>query len=147
MPWIQRLELFQSSVLLAGVAVFGLGCATGHCPSRYQSQNNDLEQRQEDGQQLKRTFKTQPGGDAAPIARVKVYKADGSLQCAQGKPIPLELMEKQLQGIKVYDRYSDNDGKIRATVCGNSTGQINVYEIDSDNLQQAETAGFKKLGQ
>lgn len=76
---------------------------------------------------------------------VFVYKADGSRQCAQGKAIPLDEMEKQLKGIKVHSRENRSDGLMHIQVCGSPTGMINVFEIDAQSLKTAEKRGFKKL--
>ncbi len=76
--------------------------------------------------------------------RVKVYKADGSLQCGQGKQIPLAEMQKQLKDIKVYSAVNKNDGMMRIQVCGSPTGNSNVYEIDRKDLEAALKAGFKE---
>jgi hypothetical protein len=79
--------------------------------------------------------------------RVKVYKADGSLQCGMGKKITLEDMEKELKGIQVFSRSNQNDGLMRIQVCGAPTGQSNVYEISRSDLEKALKAGFKEWTQ
>lgn len=76
--------------------------------------------------------------------RVKVHKADGSLQCGQGKAIPVEEMQKQLKDIKVFSAANKNDGMMRIQVCGSPTGNSNVYEIDRKDLEAALKAGFKE---
>lgn len=76
--------------------------------------------------------------------RVKVYKADGSLQCGQGKAVPVAEMQKQLKNIKVYSSANKNDGMMRIQVCGSPTGNNNVYEIDRKDLEAALKAGFKE---
>lgn len=76
--------------------------------------------------------------------RVRVYKADGSLQCGQGVQIALATMEKQLGGIKVHRSFNKNDGMMRTQVCGAATGNSNVYEIDRKDLPAAQKAGFKE---
>lgn len=76
--------------------------------------------------------------------RVKVYKPDGSLQCGQGKQIPLAEMQKQLKGIQVFSSANKNDGMMRIQVCGSPTGNHNVYEIDRKDLDVAIKAGFKE---
>ncbi len=75
---------------------------------------------------------------------VKVFKADGSLQCGQGKAIPVAEMQKQLKDIKVYSAVNKNDGMMRIQVCGSPTGNSNVYEIDRKNLEAAIKLGFKE---
>ena len=76
---------------------------------------------------------------------VLVYKADGSLQCGQGKGVSIDEMEKQLKGIKVLSRDKRPDGKMHIQLCGSPTGVINVFEISETNLKDAESRGFKKL--
>ena len=76
--------------------------------------------------------------------RVKIYKPDGSLQCNQGKKISLDDMAKELNTIKVYTKENVHDGLMRIQLCGKPTGYCNVFEIDSENLEQANKLGFKK---
>ncbi len=76
--------------------------------------------------------------------KIKVFKADGSLQCQQGQKISLEEMEKTLQGIQVYSRTNQNDGKMRIQMCGAPTGNCNIYEIDRENLEKVLGLGFKE---
>lgn len=88
-----------------------------------------------------------PGAAMKPeskLDRVKVYKADGSLQCGQGKTIPLAEMQKDLGGLKVHSSFNKNDGMMRIQVCGSPTGNCNVYEIDRKNLEAALKKGFKE---
>lgn len=80
----------------------------------------------------------------SPLERVKVYKPDGSLQCGQGKAIPLAEMQKELKNIRVYSSSNKNDGMMRIQVCGSPTGNSNVYEIDRKDLAAALKAGFKE---
>lgn len=76
--------------------------------------------------------------------RVRVYKPDGSLQCGQGRAIPLTDMEKDLKGIKTYSSINKNDGMMRIQVCGSPTGNCNIYEIDRKDLGNALKNGFKE---
>ena len=78
------------------------------------------------------------------LDRVKVYKPDGSLQCGQGKAIPVADMQKDLKDIKVHSSSNQNDGMMRIQVCGSPTGNANVYEIDRKNLDAAIKLGFKE---
>lgn len=78
---------------------------------------------------------------------VMVFKPDGSKQCGQGKKIPLEQMETELKGIKVYARINKNDGMMRTQVCGSNTGDSNVYQIEKKDLPQALKFGFKQWTQ
>lgn len=82
----------------------------------------------------------------AADARVRVYKPDGSRQCEtrkRGKA--LEVMERELAGIKVYAREKRTDGLMHIQICGSPTGMINLFEIDSTFLKQADERGFKRL--
>lgn len=76
--------------------------------------------------------------------RIKIHKPDGTLQCGQGKLIPIEEMQKQLGKIKVYSAKNQNDGMMRIQVCGSPTGNSNVYEIDRKDLEEALKAGFQE---
>ena len=75
---------------------------------------------------------------------VKVYKADGSLQCGQGKKISISDMQGDLKDIKVYSAENKNDGMMRIQLCGTPTGNANVYEIDRKDLEAALKLGFKE---
>lgn len=76
--------------------------------------------------------------------RTKVYKPDGSLQCAMGKVIPLADMQSELKDIQVYSSANKNDGMMRIQLCGSPTGNSNVYEIDRKDLEAALKLGFKQ---
>ena len=78
-------------------------------------------------------------------ARVFVFKYDGSLQCEKESRIPIEVMQRQLDNIKIFSSESKNDGLFRSQVCGSPTGQMNVYEILETDFKTAKKLGFKKL--
>lgn len=78
------------------------------------------------------------------VDRVKVFKPDGTLQCKQGKLIPLGEMQKELTGIQIYSAENKNDGMMRIQVCGSPTGNSNVYEISRADLEKALSKGFKE---
>ena len=85
---------------------------------------------------------------ATPAAstRVRVYKPDGSRQCETRKRgTALEVMERELAGIKVHAHEKRADGLMHIQICGSPTGMINLFEIDSTFLKQAEERGFKRL--
>jgi hypothetical protein len=113
-----------------GFSVFG--CATGKCVQ--QSAANPPA--------------ASPGGAVvkpeSKLDRVKVYKADGSLQCGQGKAISAQDMQKDLKTIKVYSSATKMDGMMRIQVCGSPTGSNNVYEIERKDLEAALKMGFKE---
>jgi hypothetical protein len=81
---------------------------------------------------------------SSPADHVKVYKADGSLQCGQGKAIKPDDMAKDLKDIKVFSSYNKNDGMMRIQLCGSPTGNCNVYEISRADLDAALKLGFKE---
>lgn len=74
--------------------------------------------------------------------KVKVSKSDGTLQCGQGKLIPISQMQKDLKEITVFSSSNQNDGKMRIQVCGSATGQYNVFEILETDLEKAKACGF-----
>lgn len=77
------------------------------------------------------------------VKKIKVYKPDGSIQCEPGTGISPTEMAKQLSGLKIYSSQSQHDGLMRIQVCGQPTGQCNVYEIAETDLATATQAGFK----
>ena len=79
--------------------------------------------------------------------RIYVIKADGSKQCESDSGVDLATMRKELStvGIKVYSQKKGHDGREGIALCGSPTGQINIYEIASDDLAQAVKNGFEKL--
>jgi hypothetical protein len=84
------------------------------------------------------------GADTNAPLRSRVYKPDGSRQCEKRGGNSVELVERELAGIPVYQREKRSDGLMHIQVCGSPTGMINIYEIDSSNLKKAEERGFKK---
>jgi hypothetical protein len=77
------------------------------------------------------------------MKKVKIAKPDGTLQCSQGKLIPLADMQKQLKDITVFSAKNQNDGMMRIQVCGAATGNHNVYEILESDLDKAKALGFE----
>lgn len=90
--------------------------------------------------------KATPTPAPTPVPVVQVYKYDGSLQCGLEKGLSPEDMEKELQGIKVLARAKKPDGLMHIQVCGQPTGQINIYDIFETDLPRAVELGFKKWG-
>lgn len=78
-----------------------------------------------------------------PKETVKVFKYDDSRQCGMGAAVPLEVMEKELVGIKAIAREHLSDGMMRMQLCGASTGMANVYTIPYKELKKAEDKGFR----
>lgn len=79
-----------------------------------------------------------------PIKKIKIYKPDGSIQCEQGTGVSPADMAKQLGDVKVFSSEKKHDGLIRTQVCGNATGNCNVFEINEADFAKAEKLGFKK---
>lgn len=122
----------MSKLLMILPLLFVVGaCSHGNCRS------------QKNGEMTAKTSEV-PVVASSTTDRVKVYKSDGSLQCGQGKQIPLAEMQKQLKGIVVHSSTNKNDGLMRIQVCGSPTGNHNVYEIDRKDLEAALKAGFKE---
>lgn len=76
--------------------------------------------------------------------RVFVHKPDGSLQCGMGSKIELAQMRKELGSIEVFSSTNKHDGMMRIQVCGQPTGNSNVYEINKADLEAALKLGFKQ---
>lgn len=76
--------------------------------------------------------------------KLKVYKPDGSVQCEPGTGTSAAEMAKQLGDIKVYSSENKHDGLIRIQVCGQATGNCNVFEINEADAAKASILGFKK---
>ncbi len=78
---------------------------------------------------------------------VEVFRYDGSLQCDRGKEIPLSRMAEELKanGIEVKASRKGQDGLAHISVCGASTGNLNVYTIGKASLSKAQELGFKLL--
>lgn len=126
----------MSFILLIGVA-----CASGNCRV---NQETEKRKKMESVQSPDMTPKDPGGGmPDRPIDRVMVYKADGSLQCGQGKGLSPEEMQKELEGVKVYSAINRHDGDMHPMACGLATGQVNVYEIARRDLDLAKRRGFK----
>lgn len=83
-------------------------------------------------------------GAGMPTNRVKVFKYDGSKQCGMAEATPIDKMQKELKGIKVYSSENLADGLMHIQACGTPTGKANVYEIDKKDLAAAKKLGFKE---
>lgn len=121
-----------------------LGCQSGPCK---QDPTNSKDVSVE---AIASSVKAAPAPNIPPATEFKdkakttwVYKYDGSKQCGMGTQISAEAMEKELKGIRVLTRKSENDGMMRTMVCGAATGQANLFEISSSDLKTAESFGFK----
>ncbi len=74
---------------------------------------------------------------------ILVFKYDGTKQCGEGQEITLDAMSRQLREIKIISMTKKHDSMMRIQVCGSPTGQANVYEISSTDLDKAKSYGFQ----
>jgi hypothetical protein len=109
----------KNSLFLLILSFAAIGCASGHCRGR---KINEV-----------------------ALTTVKVFKADGAVQCKKNSGASVEQMGLMLEGIKVVSSEKKSDGKMRMAVCGASAGQINVYEIPAADVDKAKTLGFEVL--
>ncbi len=79
-----------------------------------------------------------------PNDRVRIAKADGSLQCGMGKSLSLQEMQKDLKGLTIFSSENKPDGLMHIQVCGSPTGRHNVYEISRADLEKAKQLGFQE---
>lgn len=126
-----KIYLLFSAIAL----VLFVGCKSGPCPR----EGVDIKQSEAKTKEL-----AEKAGMVSTYERVKVYKPDGTLQCNQGKQIPMAEMAKQLAGIQIFSQENLSDGMMRIQVCGAPTGQSNVYEIPKVELKKAIGLGFKE---
>ncbi|MEN0060204.1 MAG: hypothetical protein AAGB31_15300 [Bdellovibrio sp.] len=129
------------ATLLCWVLVLG-ACSHGNCQKQKMNEQSQAATPKTVGASVEGEVPVMEKSSA--LDRVKVYKADGSLQCGQGKKIPLDEMQKELKGIKVHSSVNKNDGMMRIQLCGSPTGNCNVYEIERKDLEAALKAGFKE---
>lgn len=80
------------------------------------------------------------------ISISKIYKSDGSIQC-ESNGISLETMKQGLvsANITVHCSQKGNDGLVRASVCGNSTGKINIYLINTNDISKSNDLEFQSI--
>lgn len=124
------------SAFFLGIS-FVIGCSSGNCrSSKVVGVGGDDKSRLSAGTEMVKSDSI--------ANRVRVFKYDGSLQCAMGKAVSLEEMQKGLGTIKVYSAQNKADGLMHIAVCGSNTGKANVYEIDRKDLQDALTKGFSE---
>jgi hypothetical protein len=76
--------------------------------------------------------------------QVSVYKYANSIQCDSNSGLSLNDMAAELEDFSVGIACSVtlNDGLERIAACGASTGDINVFKIQKDSLEQAENLGY-----
>lgn len=77
---------------------------------------------------------------------IKVYKADGSVQCGREGVAP-EVMAQALSagGIDVICAQKGSDGLLYPAVCGAGTGAINLFVIHASKLPAAQALGFNPV--
>ncbi len=134
---------FASIVLILVFGLFFGGCSSRPCREP-RAPELDLT-----AKQTAITNSTQGSANGSTVnenapLKVRVYKSDGSRQCERGVGKSVEATERELAGIPVSHREKRSDGLMHIQVCGSPTGIINIYEIDSSNLKQAEERGFKR---
>lgn len=132
------MKLFLKLIILSA---FLFSCSTRTCKPNQSAQTNDKLS----------TVAVAGETKVAPITvmtnqikKIRIYKADGSVQCEPGTGLKPEQMQKQLGELKVYSAANQHDGLLRIQVCGQPTGHCNVYEINESDFAQAEKLGFKK---
>ena len=72
-----------------------------------------------------------------------VYKTRGSVQC-EGRGVGPEQMSADLlkAGIRVERYACGHDGRMRATMCGGATGELNLFSIAARDVARARELGF-----
>lgn len=75
---------------------------------------------------------------------IKIFKYDESVQCDLSSGISLDDIAMELinAGVDVICAQKSHDGLIRVALCGEATGNINVYTIHKENMATAENLGF-----
>lgn len=76
---------------------------------------------------------------------IVVAKSDNSLQCGYNVGITLEVMSRELEGIKITKSEKKHDGLMRIQSCGAPTGMMNIYHIYRKDAKKAVKIGFKVL--
>lgn len=76
-----------------------------------------------------------------------VFRPDGTIHCDKSRGVTLDCMGQELitAGIKVFSSRKGYDRREGIALCGEPTGQINVYEIASSDMSEALRLGFKQL--
>jgi hypothetical protein len=78
---------------------------------------------------------------------VFVFKLDGTKHCEPYAGVSVESMALELEdaGVEVVSSHKGYDGREGIAICGEPTGQINIYEIFYSDLTSALKIGFKIL--
>ena len=96
------------------------------------------------------TEQSSAAGSAQPAGeRVWVVRPDGSQSCGLKEPQSLADGEKALKeaGIATFGSNKGNDGMMHMQMCGASTGGLNGYLIQKQDLPRAIALGFKEAPQ
>lgn len=76
----------------------------------------------------------------------RIAKSNGSRQCESGHVSPAAMKRELLAGgVNVVSMACGSDGLMYPAVCGADTGEINIFEISSSDLEKAKNLGFKPL--
>lgn len=129
-------QVLKVLLVVVFMLVFQVACQSGHCRKVDKSLPPVVTPEQMDQ-------KADGSDNNQREQRIFVYKYDGSLQCGQGRKVPLKEMAGQLDGIRIFSMENKADGLMHIQVCGSSTGYANVYEIPASSKPSAVEAGFK----
>ena len=80
---------------------------------------------------------------------VIVYKADGTIQCEEGDPIPVEHHAGELRKLgasKICGQGNVNGPNLTISVCGAPTGRVNTFAIPRQDWQTIVTGIVGTLG-
>ncbi len=131
-------KVIRAKDFIVLLSILSIGCAEGHCRHV---------ETQDSPQKIKTPSLTAAGASAnqtEDAKRVLIYKDDGSLQCSKKKGISLDEMAKTLApDIRVFTSTKRSDGLMHVQVCGQKTGQVNVFEILENELSKAKAKSFK----
>ena len=82
-------------------------------------------------------------------APILIAKDLGLKQCEPVTGDVLAISKNQLaqQQIKIINAYCAADGLMRTQVCGASTGKLGIFKIPARQFDQAQSLGFKAVGE
>lgn len=82
----------------------------------------------------------------APV--MQVFKSRSAVQCGD-RGTPPEVMRAELErvGIRVHRATCGTDGRMRPTVCGGGTGELNLFNIAASDQARAQALGFAPVSQ
>lgn len=130
------MKLFTRWILMGSLALASVACSNANCRAQHDEKRQQAAVRLKEGDD--------PMNKTSVADRVRVYKPDGSLQCGQGKAVPVEEMQVELKGLAVHSAENRPDGLMHMQLCGSPTGRCNVYEIDRKDLDVALKKGFRE---